>query len=162
MADDVGRLRDVARRFSTLSALSRMTRSFRGLSAGFRDNREVFQESFTRGFRESSQDFRLQFQSDGTRHLVNLFPFRQKPDASGAAILAIFRALDPSIALHSLEERGNGIGVARDGFREIALRETAGVHLDQGAHHGELVGRESQMENFAPEGLVQAVPGAAE
>ena len=71
-------------------------------------------------------------------------------------------ALEPTVVLHTLEQGGNSVGVAAHGASQFALGETGGVTFAQGPQGGELVGRGAGMANLATEGLIQAVPGAAQ
>ena len=78
----------------------------------------------------------------------------------GAAIFFVGLTLDQAGCFHSLEQRGHGVGIAAHQLRQFALSQ-AGI-LEQGTHHGELIGRDGEMRDAAAKGPVQSVPGAAE
>ena len=71
-------------------------------------------------------------------------------------------ALDPTGFFDALEQRRHGVGVAAHHPRELALRETGGVALAEGAQNSELIGRGAGVADAAAEGLVEPVSRAAQ
>ena len=72
------------------------------------------------------------------------------------------RYFDQGLVLHALQQGGHGVWIAAHGVSQLALGESDGIPLEQGAQNRELVGRDFQLREPAAEGLVQAVPRAAQ
>jgi len=133
-----------------------------GEVAGVGEGGEVFEKGFALVFGENGEDFSLKIQGDLAGGVVSAAAAGEEADAAGAAVGLVGGALKEAAGFHAFEEGGNGVGVAGDNVGDLPLGELEGGGLDEGAEDGKLVGGEAGGEEAAAEGLVEAVPGAAE
>ena len=89
--------------------------------AGVRDEREVLQKAFALVFRQGTEHFTLQIKRQGARDLISLLALWKQPDPMRASIRLMSGSFHKFICLHSLQQRRNRIGVARDSFRYFSL-----------------------------------------
>ncbi len=135
---------------------------FGGEAASVADEGEVFEEFLAPAWRQHGKDVGLQIDGDLADLLIFLFAEWLKIDAIGAPVLLVDFALHVTEGLHPFEEGRHGIGVAAHEAGEFTLGQPGGIAFEDGAHDGELVGRDAGVGDAAAEGLVEVEPATAQ
>lgn len=135
---------------------------FGGFGTGVGDEGEVLEEAFALVFGEDLEDFALEGDGDFADLGVGFTAMGEQANAVGAAITLVGEAFEESVALHPFKEGGDGVGIAADDLGDVLLGHSFFIGLDEGAEDGELVRGDAGVDDAAAEGLVEAVPGAAE
>lgn len=118
------------------------------------------EERFPAALGQLGEDFGLQSDGDLPGSFVTFAPQRFQADEIGAPIAFIGLAFDEPGFFHAFQEGSYGIRIAGHEAGQFALGDI--VMLEQGAHDGELIGRDAEVSDAATEGLVESVPGAAQ